>query len=101
MLGVARVLLQMEYNNGDVLLGQWRDGLPNGEGFLTQKDGSSYKGRFVDGNRVGLADFWWPNGDHMVAEFEDDEPAVGVPVEIASITLDTGTYKGNLLMAGA
>ncbi len=50
---------------GHCLGRQWADYLPNGVGLLTFLDGSSYKGNFAAGVRVGLADFWWPNGDHM------------------------------------
>jgi hypothetical protein len=87
---------QMEYNNGDVLLGRWENGLPNGHGMLTLQDGTAYKGNFVDGARVGMADLWWPNGDHMLVEFADDEPAQDVLVPEADLTLDTGAYSGTL-----
>jgi MORN repeat len=76
-----------------------------------------YRGNFVADKRVGLASFWFPNGDRMKVrlqavvegtrsrlccarclqvEFIDDKPGKDVFVEFAELTLANGFYRGTL-----
>lgn len=44
---------RMEKRSGEVLEGEWRDGLLNGRGVLTEADGTRTEARFVDGRATG------------------------------------------------
>jgi len=42
-----------EYPNGDVYVGEWKDGRKNGKGIMTYANGDTYDGNWVDGNKEG------------------------------------------------
>jgi hypothetical protein len=45
--------LQDNPRKGDVHFGEWKNGRPNGQGTLTYANGSKYVGEWLDGNRHG------------------------------------------------
>jgi hypothetical protein len=89
-----------DVNKADALVlvhdGQWKDGVPEGNGKETYADGSFYEGQFMeglatgtgrkiyadgtiyegdwqDGVRQGYGKFTYPSGTQYVGQFEDDD----------------------------
>jgi hypothetical protein len=54
-------------------VGNFRFGLPNGQGTSIQPDGSYYVGEFKDGNPHGQGTANTAGGDYYVGEFKDGE----------------------------
>ena len=44
---------------------QWEKSVRHGKGVLTMADGAVYRGNFANDIRVGMASYWFPNGDRM------------------------------------
>ena len=42
--------------DGGVYIGEWKDGMPNGQGLLTNPDNSTKEGLWKDGQFAGAAD---------------------------------------------
>jgi hypothetical protein len=53
--------------------GDWRDGVPHGEGTYSYADGRRFEGRFEVGRVNGRARFVYPSGDVLEGEFRNDE----------------------------
>jgi len=61
------------YVEGGSHTGEFRDGLPNGQGTITWPNGSVYVGEFRDNKYHGQGTYNWPNGDVYVGEYRDDQ----------------------------
>jgi len=48
-----------------------KDGIPNGQGTSTFRDGGKYVGEFRDGLLNGQGTFTWSNGNKYVGGFKD------------------------------
>ncbi|KAA6423973.1 MAG: phosphatidylinositol-4-phosphate 5-kinase, partial [Trebouxia sp. A1-2] len=59
------------FAGGDRYVGQWRDGLPEGEGKYLWADQSTYEGGWKDGKKDGLGTYWWPTGASYKGEWSD------------------------------
>ena len=51
--------------------GEWKDGLPNGNGSIKYDNGNSYSGSFKDGEPHGSGTFTYANGDVYKGEFSN------------------------------
>ena len=69
-----------DYDMGEFIFsGTLKDGLPNGFGEATYKDGRKFTGTFVDGKRHGKkCVFTFSNGDVFEGEFSEDNIFNGV-----------------------
>jgi hypothetical protein len=67
--GRIKVELDTTYK-GDVLEGEWINGMPNGMGIYTATNGDKYVGGYEDGNKNGLGTYTYANGDKYVGEFK-------------------------------
>lgn len=47
---------KMTYRDGGIYVGEWLDGLKNGEGRCTASDGSHYEGRFKKDKKHGYGE---------------------------------------------
>ena len=65
-------LKTVNYSNGDVYIGQVKDGLPHGVGTYTMTDGTYYHGDFVDGHFDGKGIYVWPSGNSYTGDFVRD-----------------------------
>ena len=54
--------------------GEWRDGLPHGQGSINMDSSISYTGQFQDGYPNGQGTVLWTNGDTQFGEFKDGLP---------------------------
>ena len=52
-------------------IGRFKDGLPNGEGLLTYKNGDIYDGDFKDGKRHGKGTMTYPDGSKYVGDWKE------------------------------
>ena len=57
--------------DGDIYVGDWRNGERTGQGTLTFASGAEYVGEFRDNKRTGQGTYTWANGDIYVGEFQD------------------------------
>lgn len=69
----------MNYSNGDVYEGEWRDDMRNGKGVMDHSDGTRCEGDWVNdlpctkskaAERLGTVTY--PNGDRYVGELRED-----------------------------
>ncbi|MDC0230325.1 caspase family protein [Aureispira] len=57
------------FDNGDKYIGEFKNSLPHGRGAYFNKQGSTYKGPFIEGRRQGYGTFTWTNGDKYIGEY--------------------------------
>lgn len=62
----------MEYINGVVYEGDWRDSCYCGEGMFTSPEGHKYTGQFVKNAFNGHGRMEYPNGDVYIGNWRDD-----------------------------
>lgn len=60
------------YDNGDKYIGEFKNSVPHGRGAYYNKDGSMYKGPFVNGKRQGYGTFIWTNGEKYIGEYNNN-----------------------------
>ncbi|DBA84719.1 hypothetical protein WJX77_004824 [Trebouxia sp. C0004] len=60
-----------KFAGGDRYVGQWKEGLPEGEGKYVWADQSTYEGGWKDGKKDGLGTYWWPTGASYKGEWSD------------------------------
>lgn len=48
--------------NGDIYIGQYRNGLRHGKGVYVFKNGAQYNGDWRHGQKYGQGIFWYPDG---------------------------------------
>jgi len=59
--------------NGDLYIGDYKNGLRHGKGLYTMKDGTRYEGMFQNGRPNGEGTYVFENGDIYAGQFKDDE----------------------------
>ena len=89
--GRYQVAINKDYK-GDVIEGEWRNGLINGQGMYyylgnNKFKGDKYVGEFKGGNRNGQGIYILANGGKYVGEFKD-----GDKHGIATMTLADGSW---------
>ena len=67
------------WENGSRYVGEWKDGVRNGQGTYTQygsllyPDGRKYVGEYKNGKPNGLGVITFPDGSKFVGEYKDGE----------------------------
>ncbi|XP_039135721.1 phosphatidylinositol 4-phosphate 5-kinase 6-like [Dioscorea cayenensis subsp. rotundata] len=80
--------------NGDFYTGQWRGGVPHGNGKYLWTDGCMYEGQWQHGKTMGKGKFSWPSGATYEGEFKS-----GFMDGIGTYTGSSGdTYRGSWSM---
>jgi hypothetical protein len=80
----------------DPYVGQWKDGLPDGQGTYTWADGEKYVGEWKDGLPDGLGTFTTPDGFKYVGEFKDgDRHGQGTRYAANGEVLQQGTWENH------
>jgi len=59
------------YPNGDIYVGEWKDGKAHGQGTCTYADGDKYVGEYRDDNFHGQGTYTHANGEKYVGEYKD------------------------------
>lgn len=82
-------LLNINYDNGDIYLGEHKDSIPQGEGVYTFDNGNKYVGEFFKGKRSG-------NGVYTCLEYKySGDFKNNLPNGIGEVVWSDGsTYKG-------
>ena len=62
---------KMEYTNGQVYEGEWKNGVRSGQGTHTTSSGNVYVGEWKDDKMEGQGTYTWPNGSSYEGEFAD------------------------------
>eukprot|EP00636_Phaeomonas_parva_P016807 CAMPEP_0118875172 /NCGR_PEP_ID=MMETSP1163-20130328/16333_1 /TAXON_ID=124430 /ORGANISM="Phaeomonas parva, Strain CCMP2877" /LENGTH=1131 /DNA_ID=CAMNT_0006810633 /DNA_START=77 /DNA_END=3472 /DNA_ORIENTATION=+ len=60
-------------SRGMIYEGDWVDGLRHGHGTLRFKDGSFYRGNFIDEQYTGIGQFCWADGSQYNGEFMNNQ----------------------------
>ncbi|KAH0951993.1 hypothetical protein HN011_005438 [Eciton burchellii] len=58
--------------NGDIYVGEYRNGLRHGEGIYFFKNGARYNGEWRRGHKYGQGTFWYPDGTRYEGEWKND-----------------------------
>lgn len=61
-----------KYPNGDIYVGEWKKGMPEGEGVMTYANGDIYDGSWSMGKRNGNGIFTSPDGTKFSGTWSDD-----------------------------
>ena len=88
----------IEYSDGTKYAGKWANGLPNGQGTLTDSNGNIYKGEWKDGNRHGKGIYTMSDGSKYVGEWEDSVPNGEGTYTFADGKIDKGIWKKGVLI---
>jgi len=62
---------QYIYENGDVYIGQWKNGNRNGEGKMNYRNGDIYEGQWKNGNIQGKGKMIYENGNVYEGEWKN------------------------------
>ncbi|WP_440677431.1 MORN repeat-containing protein [Candidatus Pelagibacter sp. HIMB1587] len=69
--GVPHGTGTLKFPDGGSYIGQFKDGIINGQGTLMFKDGGNYYGQHKDGRPHGHGTLTFPNGEKRVGKFEN------------------------------
>ncbi|KAL3131311.1 hypothetical protein ABBQ38_000603 [Trebouxia sp. C0009 RCD-2024] len=69
--GGRSTTVDKKFAGGDRYIGQWENGLPEGEGKYVWTDQSTYEGGWKKGMKDGLGTYWWPTGASYKGEWAD------------------------------
>ena len=69
---------------GGKYVGEWKDGIPHGQGTETSPDGRKYVGEYKDGKFHGQGTYTFADGTKEVGEFKNDEFYTGQTIESES-----------------
>ena len=59
------------WDNGDIYMGDWKNGKRTGQGTYTTSEGNRYVGTFKDNKYSGEGTYTFSNGDKYMGEWED------------------------------
>ena len=62
------------YPNGNMYIGEWKDGKRNGQGTYTFQEGSRYEGEWKDGKYNGQGTYTLIDGNRFEGEWKDGKP---------------------------
>ena len=88
------------WDSGDKYVGEFSNGLPNGEGLITTADGDIYEGGFKNSKFHGNGEWSRVNGDVYVGEFYDNDPHGSGVYEVSDGRTIEGTFTKGKLTAG-
>lgn len=69
LLTVGNCSGTLRYPNGDVYLGEFNYGKPNGNGKIIYSSGDIYVGKFYEGKKHGIGDYTWADGNRYIGNF--------------------------------
>ncbi|CAL1674954.1 unnamed protein product [Lasius platythorax] len=82
--------------NGDLYVGQYRDGLRYGKGVYVFKNGARYNGDWRHGCKYGQGIFWYPDGTRYEGEWKRDARHGFGVYYYANNDIYEGSWKKNL-----
>lgn len=81
---------------GSMFLGKFKHGLPNGTGALQKTDGSFYQGEWSQGQRDGLGIMEYPNGNRYEGEWQNGKREGSGTLIFPSGTRFEGFWKNDV-----
>ena len=85
-----------KWPNGDVYVGQWKDGVMNGQGTYKFPSGDVYVGQYKDGVINGIGTYKWPNGTEYTGQWKGGKMNGKGTIKWSSGTEYTGQFKDDL-----
>lgn len=61
------------FNNDDLYVGEWKDGVVNGQGIYVWGDGDIYAGNWKDGKKSGYGVYIWSDGTVYKGQWSNDK----------------------------
>jgi TonB family protein len=86
----------VKYENGDEIIGEFKDGLLTGKGTIVHADGARDSGMFKDGKLNGDGVRTWPQGVRYEGRFVDSRPEGPGAFAWAKGDRFTGTFVGGV-----
>ena len=93
------------WDSGDKYVGEFSNGLPNGEGLITTADGDIYEGEWLDDKANGMGTYTHANGAKYHGEWRDDKqhgtgrrPGLTAPFTKVNIMKERRTVKESSLL---
>ena len=83
------------YESGDVYEGGWKNGVQSGQGKYTWADGHIYKGEFENGVRSGQGVMTWAGGGVYDGEWKDDKRSGQGVMNFADGTVYEGEWRND------
>ena len=85
------------YPDGDKFVGEWKDGVRNGQGIFTfgkgKHEGDKFVGEYKDGVRNGQGTYTWTNGQKYVGEWKDEKENGQGTMSLSNGEKFVGEYK--------
>ena len=85
------------YPDGDKYVGDWKDGVRNGQGIFTfgkgKHEGDKFVGEYKDGVRNGQGTYTWTNGQKYVGEWKDEKENGQGTMSLSNGEKFVGEYK--------
>ena len=63
---------KMDFKNGSIYIGQWKDGKMHGKGTIKWSNGSFYVGNWDYGKRSGFGIYSWKDGSRYKGQWEEN-----------------------------
>ena len=86
----------LTFANGDKYVGEWKDGKRNGQGTSTFATGNKYVGEYRDDKYNGLGTYTFANGDKYVGEWKDGKRNGQATNTFATGNKYVGEFRDNL-----
>jgi hypothetical protein len=85
------------FPDGDKYVGEWKDGVRNGQGIFTfgkgKHEGDKFVGEYKDGVRNGQGTYTWTNGQKYVGEWKDEKENGQGTMSLSNGEKFVGEYK--------
>lgn len=79
-------------------VGEFKDGLPNGQGTATYPTGAKYVGEYKGGRKSGQGTYTWPDGKKYVGEFKDGDRHGQGTMTLPDGTIQKGLWKDDVFV---
>jgi len=85
-----------KWSDGDVYVGQWKDGIQNGQATYKFSNGDVYEGQYKDGKMNGQGTYKFSKGEVYVGQWKDSEKNGQGTYKYSDGTTYTGQFKDDL-----
>jgi len=87
-----------EYKNGDLFVGEYKDGHRHGQGTYTYSKGDKYVGEYKNNNQHGQGSYTYSNGDKYVGKYKNNVRNGQGKYTYADGTITEGIFKDGKFM---
>ena len=86
------------WENGDIYVGEFKDGYSHGQGTYTRANGDKYSGEHKDGFGYGQGTATYADGSKYSGEWKDDQKHGQGTLTNSDGTVERGIWKNNKLV---